>query len=1194
MPNLQQSRRTFVHLGKSKGPYHHALLPITISLAKLYQTIPDSDQIVLSFVQHANKILSSKVPHPKAEVAIRYCRIVARLYKEVDGNYEKQASALMRHSSTIAKSRFGESSIETASCNADCAVYFIGVAQFSTALHFAGRALVIFMAKLGPSHRCSAQAQYQVGLLYRLMENYEKAVEELQYARKMFTTLYGESLEVARADVSLGFSFHMSKRYLQAERCYERALSVREDKLGPDHTLTAEARGLLGEVQLVLGRFSGVPTKQYNVVSESASQSHLSNDGGNGGGNGGGSGSRSGSGGGNGRNNGRGRQSMYGHGARGYDSSEIMEALASVGRRTHIPLDISTGLLEASAANKITAHQVNHIVQELGDNNDFYTFLANAISNEVNQKPSLHAAVGQKLSDLFGSGSGYGVAPVKDGEETNKQREIMFYGTSIRHAIDTLNGESRRAGKPAAVGGTLSNHIQQVIADKNGSSMSMNEFVSSVEQIGGGLDSKAIGLIKERMLQNVPYSGTMKELQAHIAQVVPSFLGLGGFGAGELTLGSSEMLLNAIQNINYLQDDSDPLISTQTKQDLLNAMHSNNGISLREIQKLSQGSGLAENISKMMRSKLSELHRETGGGPDGFGTTGMNNGGVEGSGGGGNGSGGGDGVANNGGGGGGGNGDGNRNKNGTGGYGNGDGYENGYKNENENGNGNGNGNGGNGNGGQNNYGDAGFNGNENGNGTGAGQNRVGGHNGNGAGNGSGNGSGNGLAGNDGTGGNGQGQGQGQGQGEGSGSGPGSGPGSSSALHTDQYGPLLDVVESDSAVRRDSVGRRVKVLALDGKELFGLFRNKFAAFGSIWSHHKTVRKRRHAHCLLSAGIFQHLLTAKVRQRRALRLLAMGMMYARASERRLCDVGDSLVSMGFFSGLQMAAIESKEKLDQFNKNKKTKRGVSKFKTVNLSKDDVIDSEKQKNSLWGQKHQKQKGRKKGRRDSFMILATEDLEKDFAKKQAKKATGPKKAKKVKADLLPEKEGKKMSFVAFTLTKQHTWEDLADIIEELDIDAVPLDALEALKGICPLITRFKKKVLDWKVDLPDGTKVEPSTEAHFKMMTSAELMVFHLGKVEGLEKAAESMLFVKSFDEQLKPLDKSLNKLIHACKEVTASVRLEPILRYGTFIFDGDDVVVVVYILLHIYIDICFFAIFFCIFFLFCIFFFFFSKIQY
>ena len=63
----------------------------------------------------------------------------------------------------------------------------------------------------------------------------------------------------------------------------------------------------------------------------------------------------------------------------------------------------------------------------------------------------------------------------------------------------------------------------------------------------------------------------------------------------------------------------------------------------------------------------------------------------------------------------------------------------------------------------------------------------------------------------------------------------------------------------------------------------------------------------------------------------------------------------------------------------------------------------------------------------------------------------------------------------------------------------------------------------------------------------------------------------------ELKPLDKSLNKLIHACKEVTASVRLEPILRYGTFIFDGDDVVVVVYILLHIYIYIyiyiCFFA---------------------
>ena len=103
-------------------------------------------------------------------------------------------------------------------------------------------------------------------------------------------------------------------------------------------------------------------------------------------------------------------------------------------------------------------------------------------------------------------------------------------------------------------------------------------------------------------------------------------------------------------------------------------------------------------------------------------------------------------------------------------------------------------------------------------------------------------------------------------------------------------------------------------------------------------------------------------------------------------------------------------------------------------------------------------------------------------------------------------------------------------------------DALEALVGICPLIYQFKKKVLDWK---PDG-KNPPTTVEHFKMMTSAELMVFHLAQIDGLREAAESMQFVKSFDEQIKPLDKSLNTLLKACKEVVASERLPKILQYG------------------------------------------------
>ena len=100
---------------------------------------------------------------------------------------------------------------------------------------------------------------------------------------------------------------------------------------------------------------------------------------------------------------------LHHHGVLGFDSSQIMEALASVGRRTHVPLDVSTRLLEASAgSNKLTAQQMTSMVSELGNinNHDFYTFLGNAIANEVDHRSSLHHAIGTTLGHLFGPAKG--------------------------------------------------------------------------------------------------------------------------------------------------------------------------------------------------------------------------------------------------------------------------------------------------------------------------------------------------------------------------------------------------------------------------------------------------------------------------------------------------------------------------------------------------------------------------------------------------------------------------------------------------------------------------------------------------------------------------------------------------------------------------------------------------------------------
>ena len=55
------------------------------------------------------------------------------------------------------------------------------------------------------------------------------------------------------------------------------------------------------------------------------------------------------------------------------------------------------------------------------------------------------------------------------------------------------------------------------------------------------------------------------------------------------------------------------------------------------------------------------------------------------------------------------------------------------------------------------------------------------------------------------------------------------------------------------------------------------------------------------------------------------------------------------------------------------------------------------------------------------------------------------------------------MSMVAFQLTKAHEWDELAEIIEEMDYESLSIEALEALakpNGACQDIMKYKKKVL--------------------------------------------------------------------------------------------------------------------------------------
>ena len=645
-----------------------------------------------------------------------------------------------------------------------------------------------------------------------------------------------------------------------------------------------------------------------------------------------------------------------------------------------------------------------------GDNTQraFYSFLGTAIAKETSQKTSINSTIGPTLGDLFGPGSGYGVAPQKNGQD---HHELTFYASTMLQATEELNSNARRAGEPNAVNSELIETINQVILKNEAfdSPLTIQQLSTLIKQHGGhggGFDSQTIDTITNHMLQGIPYKGSLADLHSHIANTLPSSLGLGGAGAGEITIGSIDLILHAIKKVNTKNTATGKsLISSDTENTLLNAAHSTtDGLTLDTIQTMCNDTGLIEELQTLMKGEFSKTRRMAA--P----TSSVH--------------------------------------------------------EQE------------------------FNQFEN---------DV--H---------------------------------------------SSHSSHSSVHhaTNQNEgeeTALGGTFSTPQVPTNTPKRRVKETALSGDELFDVFRHKLAAFGMFHTLVKRARKRKHAHVLLSSGVFTYLLRAKVQQRRALRLCALGLMYSKVSRQRKNDVSCSLISMGFFMGLQTADQESqKKKAAQASGGGSRSRYEPKtLKGVNLSKEDIVDEGSAQKSVWGiQKKQR------NRRDSFMTLATKSLEEDFALKQRptpNPTPGPIRPK--KAGILPDdKDGKKMGFVAFALVKTHTWEELANIIEDLEVEALSIESLEALVAVCPLIAKFTKKVMNWKPD----KKNPPTTEAHFKLMSKGELMVYHLSQVDNFKESVESMLFVKSFDDQYKPLDRALNVLIAASKEIIASTRLPNILRYG------------------------------------------------
>ena len=109
-----------------------------------------------------------------------------------------------------------------------------------------GRVLVIRLARLGMYHAATADAHYNLGLLYRLHGDAHEACREFQFARDARREVAGAvSLGVAEVDVSLGFTEHQLGNLDEAHARYASAFHTRKRLRGDAHPDTAEALTLL-------------------------------------------------------------------------------------------------------------------------------------------------------------------------------------------------------------------------------------------------------------------------------------------------------------------------------------------------------------------------------------------------------------------------------------------------------------------------------------------------------------------------------------------------------------------------------------------------------------------------------------------------------------------------------------------------------------------------------------------------------------------------------------------------------------------------------------------------------------------------------------------------------------------------------------------------------------------------------------
>jgi len=117
-----------------------------------------------------------------------------------------------------------------------------------------GKSLKVYLETYGGSHHLSGIIYENIGIIYTLEGDFERAMENFRRALKIRTELFGEdSLEVADTYHDIGTAMILKREFPQAENFLKESLGVKVRKLGEGHLFTGDTLFQLGKLYFLQG-----------------------------------------------------------------------------------------------------------------------------------------------------------------------------------------------------------------------------------------------------------------------------------------------------------------------------------------------------------------------------------------------------------------------------------------------------------------------------------------------------------------------------------------------------------------------------------------------------------------------------------------------------------------------------------------------------------------------------------------------------------------------------------------------------------------------------------------------------------------------------------------------------------------------------------------------------------------------------